>query len=443
MSHSNRHSSQSSMALCDLPPEMIGEIASHLDLSDLLNVHLVCHYLKDATVNRYERAKIANLRTDFSRESLARLEKLSNSHLAPHVKELNIVGKPVWWTCRLGTGLAWRRRDGRLVSDQESIRRWGEVIRGFPNCTSFSFPMTKPTDYNFATSPGQRDNGQAESGETAPRLIFPRLLPGETFDDALTTTDAYMVLIHIITQAQIPIKSLTILEHEEGGLDQDRIDTAHLDDPAFTAAWSNLRELRLKPSYNFHMETVYLPRLMSAATNLETLSIQLTDGGRNLIKALGSDSPSQTFKLKRLSITEGHVLHMEPLEPHEPLSQLIAPHRETLEHLTISNLEFKWASPNLFLSRLSNIGMSKLRSLYINKVTWDSLREQQPETEIKGLTFPSIAHGQDLVLPRTKDVRYTLSTNEADGVEPATSEIRLEGEDMSSAVEALRQAAVV
>ncbi|RDW65747.1 uncharacterized protein DSM5745_09486 [Aspergillus mulundensis] len=410
-------------ALCTLPPEIVGTIASNLDVKALKSLRLANHYLHDSTYHHFGAAVYFTQTTDLTSGSLIDLDELSkDTRLSHHVKQLTLTFNPNHRIHHFGTGTEWRRvapRAGRrkceapLVSDQESIKDWQDAIARLINCTSFKVYET-PEVRHWSTVRTTPEWSREDNHDNMPEPD-PRLENGESFSYGLDHTDAYMVLINVIRGASIPVERFVLLPPY---LDMDLVDTAHLRDPAFRAAWSNLRELEIDPG-SWRMagdRERYVSGLIGLASNLDALTLHM-DGCLGILRRLATDT-SHTFKLKSLGLCGRAYLGSG-----RSLAKFICRHRATLQRLNLEHIALLDGGVGYLLNTLNSAqGLSALRSLCLK-----GLEEGTGQTVGKRLSFPVFRALVDWVDQDT-GVHFRHKYQPRSYGVAATSTIELEGQ---------------
>lgn len=121
-----------------LPIELLQAIASYLPASDLCTFWLAYKSISNDTFFYVFRCKFfREVHSDLSLRSLKRTENIARDpKLAPHVHSL-IVKFVDDSENRLGEGLTWNRSISGHLEPDADVERWGAVLRGLVNCTSF------------------------------------------------------------------------------------------------------------------------------------------------------------------------------------------------------------------------------------------------------------------------------------------------------------------
>ncbi|RDW65749.1 uncharacterized protein DSM5745_09488 [Aspergillus mulundensis] len=320
--------------LCDLPPELIGEIVSYfleddLALRYLKKIRRVCKYLNASTYYHFGQVGFPTLSTDLSSKSLRKFEQISkHPYLAPHVRHLRVT------TCDYlyyGDELEWRRNKSGWIVSSASVQRWQVVIKRFVNCRAFRVDQRSAywADYSI------RRAAPAPAGGWSLGWKFP--IGDARQQGRLELPDAYMVLMRIIAGAEMPVEELDVDFMVEPV--PRALDATHVEDPAFRAAWAPLRKLRYVCETDKAPDAEYPLSLLRIAPDLQDLTLGFSSWGGNpdlatpLIRGLASDESLPPFQLKRLDITRGH------LGSGESLACLIKRHRRTLQSLRMYSVD--------------------------------------------------------------------------------------------------------
>ncbi|RDW65743.1 uncharacterized protein DSM5745_09482 [Aspergillus mulundensis] len=205
---------------------------------------------------------------------------------------------------------------GPVIRDRESIQRWQDVIKRFVNCRSLSLRDPFYSDlltYSYnPTAAGlsreaadEKDREFRELSKTIPR---PALHENEIFNDHLDISDAYMVLVNIVSNVQIPVEKL---ELDINVLCLHRIDIAHLDDPAFCAAWASSSDFtyrvagwRGRDRENERAAATFVVRPIARGINLQSLTFSAgsSTNPAQIVSCLVSNKIPPNPQLKSLTV---------------------------------------------------------------------------------------------------------------------------------------------
>ncbi|RDW65744.1 uncharacterized protein DSM5745_09483 [Aspergillus mulundensis] len=207
------------------------------------------------------------------------------------------------------------------------------------------------------------------------------------------------------------------------------IDMAHLDDPAFHAVWSSLKEFsfesrliepdelpdlpdRYAPDNDFDYDrqqdspqierqdrpAEYLVRLLSLANNLESLTLKYCDAGL-VLDGLVSDEHPHHFQLKSLSLLPFTRLNgtrsFTLLDSLDSLTKLLVRHHRTLEHITLKKIQVFHKGYSHLLQGLCDKGLPALGSLHFEHLVAGG--GDGDLNNYAGLTFPDWPEGVDTV----------------------------------------------
>ncbi|OJJ84596.1 F-box protein [Aspergillus glaucus CBS 516.65] len=209
-----------------LPPELVEEISSILDPTDLRAVRLTCNTLNTKTFSPFWRGALRTIKTDLSLTSLQRLSTISSdSQLRRYVQKLTIRAFDRDGRV-LGKGFQWERHSsGHLINlhKQPAVQQFDRILCHLINCNSIQIETTS-TEH-------------------------PEPL------NAFTATDAIMIIMNINKEAGLTIRSFTLDiffmgmgggDEELANLDPRRL---QLSEAHYVAIGANLEELdvRYKP----------------------------------------------------------------------------------------------------------------------------------------------------------------------------------------------------
>lgn len=154
--------------LDDLIPELLDEVISLLDLSDLCYLRLASRRLEQRSRRALRTAAFSAITTDFSRASLARLTTIAETGLGPYVRSLRVAhcgGEATKYKrdyeFPYGDDGYWPRLEGGSVDpDAELAAAFAAAIARFPNCASATVTDERARLYRPANMPRHpRDPG--------------------------------------------------------------------------------------------------------------------------------------------------------------------------------------------------------------------------------------------------------------------------------------------
>jgi hypothetical protein len=250
-----------------LPVELVEHIASALEYKDLLSIRLVCKDLYHKSQHAFGHSFFTVVRTDLSQKGLQFLQDLAEEEqFRHHVKTLLI--KPKSSELGLGRDLHWRKlQTESLDASSYAIGILQDIlVQKLVNCRSF---------YIFCN---QMDDTKINA------------------TDFITHSDAVGIILTIVAQAGLAIKSLvvgtlaargvgkvspkgigTLPGVGAGWINAKKLQPGVFHQPNFRIAWDHLQELILSVHLqNEAFDWTY--ELVSRATNLQTLSLGFYHG---------------------------------------------------------------------------------------------------------------------------------------------------------------------
>ncbi|RDW65750.1 uncharacterized protein DSM5745_09489 [Aspergillus mulundensis] len=364
--------------LCHLPLELIGEIAIQLSIHDIRRLRCVSSYLNQATFDYFAKEQFKELKTDLSLQSIIELDRLTeNPYLASCVKHLLITSKRVRYLdhvqfgsgfgFRYGEGFEWRRgKAGRLITNQKGIDYWEIILRQLVSCRSVT--LQRPFQDNRARSQRGNDSGAlpwALAGTGDEREEYGDLWPD------LTLTEIHVLPMAIMSRGGLKLETYTLdfgrLNRDPGHqLDMKSIDTAHLQDPVFQAAWSNIREFHVVSEFKEGSQCQYIVDLLFLAPNLHSLTLDFDHStwAYRFVYYLGTVEQHLPFKLKSLKIKRGDF------GGGTNLTKVICKHSDTLEHLALQEICLRRHSLHKMLKYLDENGLPSLKSLTLEEISY-------------------------------------------------------------------------
>lgn len=271
-----------SSPLCNLPPELLLEISALLDSPALCSFRLTCKSVYGCTLHQFCKTylELETVKTDLSLASLQKLDTLSkNPRLCPHVRSLSIDGGD---DQIFGSELKWERNASRLlVTPQESIQRWQDILLRLVNCQSFRLCQLFPPD---RPSP--------------PNIMVP--------------SDTITILFSIIAAIERPLRELSILFKNGNGtganyIDMARVDKGPVQDPKFITACSSLEALTFKHTMDAEDTVDFVTQLIQHATHLQRLKIDVDFGEHSATLISRLHSAQLNLRLRELTLKSGHV----------------------------------------------------------------------------------------------------------------------------------------
>jgi hypothetical protein len=392
------------------PAEIIAAISDQLQSSDLCALRLVCREVNEKTLYSFCTTCFTTLRTDLSLASLQILKEISGHQvIRHHVQRLVIEGNGKW-----GRGFNWYRHpSGCLVAPllgHELLR--GILVNNLVNCRSFRFNRGTQLEafYKF---------------------------------NVLTGSDSIAIILSIIIQNSLPVKSFCIDFRK--GLSADSIDGKRLEgvlyrSPGFTNAWTHLQELcldqrMLSGTFDLMLE------LVLHATNLRRLSLKLDHdhptsyAGRGVLNNESISfinrisSADSLFRLEDLSIS-----HMTLTE--ECLSKLLCRFCDSLRILSFSWVRLKGGGTWASLIRGIRSQLPLLESISVS-----FLRQQRFDGVMCGYILYT-ALGEDPVVPSTNGLSFDLLHHRFQRYDEIMG-TRYKGPNIEAALEILAESAVL
>lgn len=288
-------------SLAALPIEITELVAGNLDLTSLRSLRLACKELNRKTLHYFRLSFFTTVRTDLAHKSLEKLQGISNEQpLRYYVQTLLINKRPDSkgnWYDAFQNDFPWRRgTSGSLEAPLPGAHILRDILVGsLVNCRSFHI------------------NGYEDVK-----------LPYEP--DRLTPDDIVGVILAIIAETSLPVKSFSIDYHRTGGVDRKQLQLPLHRRPEFTSGWSHLQELVLEISINPD-DSEWVRNLILRACRLRKLSLKFHYGFFfPLMKSLISEhglKELQCFSLASLFVTV------------EQIPELLSNSRNTLRELCL------------------------------------------------------------------------------------------------------------
>ncbi|KAL9102173.1 MAG: hypothetical protein Q9163_002647 [Psora crenata] len=246
--------------LAALAIELVELIAGTLDRGDLISLRLVCKELNTKTLYSFRHTCFRTFSTDFSRASMQKLENIASSEgIRHHVQTLRVIIDPtVWklWADDFGGGPFPHGHDsGCLESTHLGAQRVRDIlVERLVNCRSFHLQG--------------HDEGNCHFFHIGYGELF-----DNTFDcDHLTCSDYLAMVLAIISEASLPVKSFWVDFRGPGRLDVKRLQFPVYQQPAFRCGWAHLQELYLE--HGIAADQIdWVVDLISHAPTLQKLSL--------------------------------------------------------------------------------------------------------------------------------------------------------------------------
>jgi hypothetical protein len=256
--------------ICALPTELVERIAAELELSDLCFVRLTCKDLSRKTIHNFGATYFTQVQTNLSSKSLQKLEQLSHhADLRSYVRTL-LIRSPE----NIGRGLSWPREGPilpRPILPPPDVRILCDALLALENCRSFYL------SHNVGN----------------PKLE----------DDCLRPWEPLKIILHIIAEARLPVKSFTAgsTEYLPRKFDTNRVHLASYQRPEFKIAWSHLQNLSFRQQIS-GLEIGWIRDLIIAATNLRCLTLAFSSESSN--QFFGLMAPCEVLpRLQELNIS--------------------------------------------------------------------------------------------------------------------------------------------
>lgn len=378
-----------------LPVELIEIIAEFLDSNGLLRLRLTCRELNEKTFNYVTHRLFSRIWTDFSEQSLARINALCQ-HPRHYVQGLAIV-----LHTEIGHGLDWNRHPWGPLSapmDIEPLRRLRDnLFHSLINCRSF---------YVYCEYP-----------------------EGQAGFDRMTVTDALAVFFALVVEAKVPVSSFHLIyatKTSRTALDMRRLPKLLYRQPAFKMSWAGLQNLKLelyltRESFGFVLE------LVLSASNLQTLALNL--GQHNLLACEFMHELAESGTLSRLQ----EIDLFKTLVRARDLIKILSGTRKTLAGLALRHVVLTgddvWSSV-----------FTELPSDYVvlRKVILQYLYTMSPS---KGpWYFPDL--DKDPILSKTRGQCLRMEYAEKDDQRPSALGVNYDGSNASQLLRLLHATAV-
>ncbi|KAK2762335.1 hypothetical protein FQN54_001345 [Arachnomyces sp. PD_36] len=382
-----QHRQNLTRPLCMMPLELVEIVSASLEPVDLCSLRFTCKMLYMKTMNLFGTRCLQTVRTDLSAESIQKLSQISkNGQLKDHIRCLSISGtreKP------LGCGYSWRRLDSHpqlhLLDRQPCSQQLQGILLALTNCRSFEIRR-------YAGGPDTEITclSDMELDYTVPYW----------FDGCLTPGDAITMMLNIIAELCLPVRSFLV------DIRPPNVSEGSYGDPArryamndrmlgLTTNWSGLQELTIKRSLSPGLGD-WVIGLVRNASNLQTFRLELGHcfEGDTLISRLSvvSDALPQLreFELENASLSTP-----------DSLIRLLHHSRHKLQNLCFRNVIIKTSDGLVRVIRTLENGFAPLTSFNIdrvvvkeNAITYPKLSDDTPPSVPSGVRLTFSHYGQ-------------------------------------------------
>lgn len=313
------------VSLCALPIELIEQIASGSESVDVCSLRLVCRTLFRNTLSSFGLVCLATVRTNLSPTSLQKLEELSqNEQLRRCVQNLDIQSShhSSLEFNGVGQGFPWTRSPlGTIELPHQAVQTLQDVLLKLENCRSFyiNVPHFK-----------------------------------EEMPDCLSASAVLAIVLHIIAEASLPVKSIWIEPTYAWDVTQLHLQTYQT--PKFKSAWARLQQVSIHHPQEEDFDLTV--NLISSATGLRRLSLHIGNDDELL------DNLSSCDKLPMLQ--ELHLEQVRWASP-ETLSRFLLRFGQTLRSLSVHN---SWVEGNTWepIFSLLRSDFPLLRTITLQKI---------------------------------------------------------------------------
>jgi len=233
----------------DLPGELIENICQNLDSASLCFLRLVCKALDDKCFQSWAKQCFTTVRTDFSSDSLERLEAIASTEVVRQQVQTLFIQST--YRGDFGAKLPWfRNEDGHLLNSQPSTHALRIILcQRLPNCRSF-----------YIHGPNDEANERIN----------------------ITTTEMTTLILNLIAETGLNIRSFSVdlkgdhpssTSHGSGWLSGPRLQSSLIrHGERFREGWAYLRSLHLH--IDIKSETArWTCDLVQLAPNLKSLSL--------------------------------------------------------------------------------------------------------------------------------------------------------------------------
>lgn len=289
-----------------LPVEIVESITHSLDHVDFFSLRLVCRLLGEKLAPLLARSRFTNLETNLTPKSLQRLQGIAEvDHFREYPRSLTICDRVDENVVEnLGQGFFWPRNDTKRLQSLSNLpcvqTLQSLLLTRFARCRSFR--------------------------------ICKRATEELAREDRIGPSDAVNIILHIVTEAGLPIQSFWTDFHGHR-IYAERLNMDIFHTQKFDTAWSGIQNLDLEHSIMVTVNTfsVTMDLLTCATSSLRSLSLRLGifDWGTFLSQYvnLGHFPPG----LENFRLTSSHVTS-------DVLLQLLLPSAECLKELDLSHV---------------------------------------------------------------------------------------------------------
>lgn len=348
--------------LSTLAVEIIETIADTLDRTDLCAVRLTCKDLNRKTFHHFGRTCFTSVQTDLSHSSMQKLQSISQTEQLKHLVQKFTINER---NDNLGRGFHWHRAKGcdltHHVDTQLSpgFQMLRDVLTNLVNCRSFKVRSLGGTEEHYESE---------------------YLLP----------SDAIGIILSIIAEIGLPVKSFHIAYGSRGSVDAKRLQLELCQQPVFIAAWEKIEELRLE-HYLTSDNLDWAQDLVLHTMRLKKLSLHFGyDYSTSFIESILS-SPIILQGLQELKLGCIHVTG-------DMLSTLLVHCRSSLRKLSLWHIYIKFGTWVQILTELRTFHLLESVS-----VEWPT---EYRNEDIFRLQFPALEN--DPVVPGSDGRKFEL-----------------------------------
>ncbi|KAF2009249.1 hypothetical protein BU24DRAFT_428796 [Aaosphaeria arxii CBS 175.79] len=232
--------------LAALPAEVLESVARNLQLSELRCLRLTSKALEVKSSYHFGRTHFATVTTNMSFASIQKLESLSKSTWAVHIKVFRLD-----WDEEAGHGLIWgreRKPSKAILSSLPVMQQVRDIILRFINCRSICI-----------TTPYEHDH-----------MFCPRV-------DMLGCSDLLGLCFILVAETGLALETFRL---EMGSNSKDRVKNGlihmeQIERPTFRKTFSELKELSLRLSVD-DTPCDWVWKLVSEAVQLRKLDFDVT-----------------------------------------------------------------------------------------------------------------------------------------------------------------------
>ncbi len=345
--------------LAALPGEILELVAASLDLTSLRSLRTACKELNRKTFHYFCLSCFTIVRTDLSLKSLRKLIHISDEQPLRgyiHTLLIDIHPKDNWYE-DFQTEFPWpRTSSGSLKAPLPRAQILQHILAGkLVHCRSFHIQGCTP-------------------------------LPGVDQPDYIAPSDIVGILLIIVANASLPVKSLVVDFHCSGWEDPKQLYLPLHQRPGFTSGWAHLQELFVGiPMCPKYFE--WVGNLISRAPILRKLSLMFYYRSPfSFIESILSGhglKELQSFNLTNLFVTTKQIL------------ELLSCSCESLRALSLHRITI---DPGDTWENV--IEGLKSRFLALNSISFFCL-EERPLAQSANIWFPAL--GEDHKVPRLEE----------------------------------------